>query len=103
MIVLVFVSNVFVDPETLPSWLERVVDLNPITHLTTAVRELMNGDVPAANRLVAHVLRGPRRGLRSADDAAVPDEGVRRYATRPARYVARGVPRHDIMAHPQSR
>lgn len=48
MFALVFVSNVFVDPETLPSWLERAVNVNPITHLTTAVRELMAGDVPAA-------------------------------------------------------
>ena len=48
MFALVFVSNVFVDPKTMPSWLERAVDFNPITHLVTAVRELMDGDVPAA-------------------------------------------------------
>ncbi len=46
MFLLVFVSNVFVDPETLPSWLETVVQFNPITHLTTAVRGLMNGTFP---------------------------------------------------------
>ncbi|MFC9997390.1 ABC transporter permease [Nocardia sp. NPDC127526] len=39
-----FVSNIFVDPATLPRWLETVVDINPITHLVTAVRGLMHGD-----------------------------------------------------------
>lgn len=39
-----FVSNVFVDPTTLPGWLEAFVDVNPITHLVTAVRGLMHGD-----------------------------------------------------------
>lgn len=46
MYTLVFVSNVFVDPETMPSGLKRVVEFNPITHLVTAVRELMDGSVP---------------------------------------------------------
>ena len=40
---LIFLSNIFVDPSTLPSWLEAFVDANPISHLTTAVRELMYG------------------------------------------------------------
>ncbi len=40
---LVFLSNIFVDPSTLPSWLEAFVDVNPISHLVTAVRELMAG------------------------------------------------------------
>ncbi|NNH68815.1 ABC transporter permease [Nocardia uniformis] len=38
-----FVSNVFVDPATLPGWLQAFVDVNPITHLVTAVRGLMHG------------------------------------------------------------
>ncbi|WP_306357920.1 MULTISPECIES: ABC transporter permease [unclassified Nocardia] len=41
---LTFVSNVFVDPATLPGWLEGFVNVNPITHLVTAVRGLMHGD-----------------------------------------------------------
>jgi ABC-2 type transport system permease protein len=41
---LTFVSNVFVDPATMPSWLQRVVDVNPITTLVTACRGLMHGD-----------------------------------------------------------
>jgi ABC-2 type transport system permease protein len=40
---LTFVSNVFVPPETLPSWLASFVDVNPITILVTAARGLMHG------------------------------------------------------------
>jgi ABC-2 type transport system permease protein len=38
-----FLSNVFVDPQTMPGWLQAFVKINPITHLVTAVRGLMNG------------------------------------------------------------
>ena len=41
---LTFLSNVFVDPETLPSGLEAFVDVNPISILATASRGLMEGD-----------------------------------------------------------
>ncbi|OIJ15151.1 ABC transporter [Anaerobacillus arseniciselenatis] len=40
---LTFVSNVFVDPRTLPTWLEAFVDVNPISLLVTATRGLMHG------------------------------------------------------------
>jgi ABC-2 type transport system permease protein len=40
---LVFLSNIFVDPETLPSALEWFVGVNPVSHLVTAVRGLMDG------------------------------------------------------------
>lgn len=40
-----FVSNIFVDPATMPSWLRSVVEANPMSHLTTAVRGLMAGEV----------------------------------------------------------
>ena len=40
---LVFLSNIFVEPSTLPGWLEAFVDVNPISHLVTAVRDLMAG------------------------------------------------------------
>jgi len=40
---LVFLSNVFVEPETLPTVLEAFVDLNPISHLVTAERGLLAG------------------------------------------------------------
>lgn len=41
---LVFLSNTFVPPETLPSVLEWIVEVNPVTHLVTATRQLMAGD-----------------------------------------------------------
>ena len=45
---LTFASNIFVDPATMPGWLESVVALNPITHLVTAVRGLMDGEASLA-------------------------------------------------------
>ena len=41
---LTFMSNVFVDPTTLPGWLEAFVRVNPISILTTASRGLMHGN-----------------------------------------------------------
>jgi ABC-2 type transport system permease protein len=40
-----FLSNVFVEPKTLPDGLKAFVDVNPISHLVTATRALMNGTV----------------------------------------------------------
>lgn len=42
---LTFVSNIFVDPATMPGWLQAVVEANPVTHLTSATRGLMHGGV----------------------------------------------------------
>jgi len=42
---LTFVSNIFVDPATMPAWMQTVVSLNPVTHLTNASRGLMHGEV----------------------------------------------------------
>ncbi len=41
---LLFLSNIFVDPATLPSALEAFVDVNPMSHLVTAMRGLMAGE-----------------------------------------------------------
>jgi ABC-2 type transport system permease protein len=49
---LIFVSNGFVEPETLPSWLEAVVDVNPISHVITASRGLMDGTASAGDILL---------------------------------------------------
>lgn len=38
-----FLSNIFVEPRTMPSWLRAVTDVNPVTHLVTAARSLMQG------------------------------------------------------------
>ena len=40
---LLFLSNAFVPPETLPRGLKAFVDVNPVSQLVTAARELMNG------------------------------------------------------------
>jgi ABC-2 type transport system permease protein len=42
---LTFASNIFVDPQTMPSWLQVAVTTNPVTHLVTAVRAMMHGTV----------------------------------------------------------
>jgi ABC-2 type transport system permease protein len=49
---LTFLSNVFVEPETLPSALEWFVDVNPISHLVTASRGLMDGNADGGEILV---------------------------------------------------
>jgi ABC-2 type transport system permease protein len=45
---LTFASNIYVDPETMPGWLQAFVDVNPITLVATAVRGLMDGTVQAS-------------------------------------------------------
>ncbi len=40
---LAFMSNIFVDVHTLPSWLETFTEINPITHVVTAERGLIHG------------------------------------------------------------
>lgn len=42
---LTFLSNAFVPANTMPSWLQWFVDVNPISHLVTAVRDLVNSGV----------------------------------------------------------
>ncbi len=46
---LTFLSNVFVEPETLPSALEAFVNVNPISILATASRGLMEGNASGAD------------------------------------------------------
>jgi ABC-2 type transport system permease protein len=46
---LTFASNIFVDPATMPQWLQTVVAYNPVTHLVTAARGLMHGGVVLAD------------------------------------------------------
>jgi ABC-2 type transport system permease protein len=40
---LTLASNIFVDPVTMPGWLQAFIDVNPISHLVTASRALMAG------------------------------------------------------------
>ena len=37
-----FASNVFVQPQTMPGWLQAFVEVNPLSHVATAARGLMN-------------------------------------------------------------
>lgn len=52
-----FVSNIYVDPATMPEWLQAIVAVNPVTLITTAVRALLNGGVTAGT--LAASLIGP--------------------------------------------
>ena len=54
---LTFLSNVFVEPATMPGWLRTFVELNPITHLVAAVRGLMQG-TPSAGEIVWVLVAG---------------------------------------------
>ena len=40
---LTFVSNAFVPTRTLPDWLQWFVNVNPVTHIVTATRDLTSG------------------------------------------------------------
>ncbi|MFM9378263.1 ABC transporter permease [Gordonia sp. VNK21] len=42
MFPLTFMSNAFVPVDTMPGWLRSFVDVNPVSHLVTAVREMCN-------------------------------------------------------------
>jgi ABC-2 type transport system permease protein len=49
---LTFLSNVYVDPNTLPAGLEAFVNANPISHLVSASRGLMAGSVEVSDLIV---------------------------------------------------
>jgi ABC-2 type transport system permease protein len=42
MFPLTFLSNAFVPADTLPGWLRAFVNVNPVSHVVTAVRDLLN-------------------------------------------------------------
>ncbi len=42
-------SNIFVDPRTMPGWLQTVVAVNPVSHLANASRGLMHGNVRSSD------------------------------------------------------
>jgi ABC-2 type transport system permease protein len=52
LIPLSFASNIFVQPSTMPGWLQAFVDVNPLSHVATAARVLMN-DTGGAGGAVA--------------------------------------------------
>jgi ABC-2 type transport system permease protein len=53
---LTFLSNVFVDPKTLPGVLEAFVDVNPISILSTACRGLMDGNADGGDIAIVVVV-----------------------------------------------
>lgn len=50
---LAFASNIMVQPETMPDWLESFVVRNPVSHMTTALRGLMAGTVTSGEVMLA--------------------------------------------------
>lgn len=42
---LTFASNIYVDPATMPGWLQAFVAVNPVALIVTAVRGILDGDV----------------------------------------------------------
>jgi ABC-2 type transport system permease protein len=53
MFPLVFASNIMVNPGTMPGWLRSFVEVNPITHMATAMRGLMGGTATFHDVLMA--------------------------------------------------
>jgi ABC-2 type transport system permease protein len=46
---LTFGSNIFVDPATMPGWLQAVVEVNPVSSLVSSVRGLVHGEVAGSH------------------------------------------------------
>jgi len=53
MFPLTFVSSAFVDPSTMPEWLQPIARTNPFTIVTNATRALYNGRPPGSDLWVA--------------------------------------------------
>jgi ABC-2 type transport system permease protein len=47
-----FASNIFVKTSTMPGWLQAFVNINPVSHLTAAARDLMNSTGDATGPVV---------------------------------------------------
>ncbi|MFF2481415.1 ABC transporter permease [Paenibacillus sp. NPDC058071] len=50
---LTFLSNAFVPVDTMPNWLQWFVNVNPISHLVTAVRELTNSGTAGSDLVIS--------------------------------------------------
>jgi ABC-2 type transport system permease protein len=72
---LLFLSNAFVPPETLPRGLKAFVDANPVSQLVTAARGLMDGTSSAGDVLLVV-------GIAAAITAVFAPLTVRLYRTR---------------------
>lgn len=45
---LTFISNIYVDPATMPGWLQVLVGINPVSAVVSAIRGVMDGTVTPA-------------------------------------------------------
>ena len=52
---LTFLSNAFVPANTMPSWLQWFVDINPVSHIVTAVRDLVNAGTIGSDAIISLV------------------------------------------------
>jgi len=50
-----FVSNIYVDPATMPGWLQAIVAVNPVALLTAAARGILDGEVTLSAIVLALV------------------------------------------------
>lgn len=55
---LVFASNIMVEPATMPGWLRLFVQANPVSHMATAIRGLMQGAATPGQVLLALLAPG---------------------------------------------
>ncbi len=53
---LTFLSSVFVDTKTMPGWLQKLVDINPITYVVDTVRGFIHGTVTSDLILVVSLI-----------------------------------------------
>lgn len=51
----VFLSNIYVDPATMPGWLQAIVAVNPVALVTTAARGILDGGVAPSAIVLALV------------------------------------------------
>ena len=72
-----FGSNTFVATETMPGWLQAFVNVNPISHLVSTVRALMNGGAVRPRPGLDPRLDGCAAGrLRPAGPERLPQAGL---------------------------
>ena len=75
---LTFLSNAFVPTGTMPDWLQTFVNINPVSHIVTASRDLANnGHVERRRGVGAARVRRHHRGVRAAVGAVVQAQDVR--------------------------
>jgi ABC-2 type transport system permease protein len=75
-----FISNIFVPPGSLPSWLQPIADWNQSSTLTTSLRELWgNPTLPASSRFPSQELVLVTLGWIVVIIAIFGSLGVRRY------------------------